>query len=228
MHPNAAPLGLVLGLIAALPCLAGGPIVLAADPPPVVTASARDWQGAYVGLGLGKPTGDNTFGRSDLDIWSAPADWSGTPLSLRVGYDWQRGRLVYGVALDLAFGELTNPTQPSADVICFIDCEIAVSDLKVLRGRVGATSGRNLFYATAGLARANARFTALAGIAVIGGGSLNGWTAGIGIERRMSDHITLTGEYRHTDLGVLPLDCFETCQTAISFGTAEIGIAYRW
>jgi outer membrane immunogenic protein len=228
MKPNAAPLGLVLGLITALPCLAGGPIVLAEDQPPAVAPTTPDWQGAYVGLSIGKPTGDNVFGRSDLDIWSSPADWSGSPTSVTAGYDWQRGRLVYGVALDLTFGDISNPTEPSDVVICFVDCEIAVSGLKVLRGRIGVTSGRNLFYATAGLARADARFTALAGVAVIGEGSLDGWTAGIGIERRMGDHITLTGEYRHTDLGVLPLNCFETCQTAISFGTAQIGITYRW
>lgn len=216
-------------MLSATSLWAGGPVEGVEEPPVGLAPLAdRDWQGFYVGLSLGKPTGDNVFGRSDLDIWSTPADWSGTPAALKAGHDWQRGRLVYGLALDLYLGKISNPTRPSTDVICFVDCEIAVSGLQTLRGRVGVLSGKTLLYATAGLARADARFTSLAGVVVIGQGRLDGWTAGLGVERRMGDHLSLTAEYRHTDLGVLPLDCFATCQTAISFGTAEIGVIYRW
>ena len=220
--------GIAIACALASPAQSDGVTQAIADPEVAVDRSLADWQGPYVGFSIGAPTGDNVFGRSDLDIWSAPADWSGTPRALRAGYDWRNGRLVYGLALDLYSGNIANPTLPSNIVICFVECEIAVSGLQVLRGRVGLSAGRNLFYATAGLARADARFTAQAGVVVIGAGTLDGWTAGIGVERRMSRHLTLTAEYRHTDLGVLPLDCFDTCQTAIDFGMAELGIAYRW
>ena len=233
MNRSGARSGLIAALfvclaVSGLPAAAGGPVLVVEEAPVAAPAPAvPDWQGPYVGFAIGKPTGDNVFGRSDLDIWSTPTDWSGRPASLKAGYDWQRGRLVFGVALDVYFGEISNPTTNSYIVACFGVCKIAFFDLQMLRGRVGITSGKNLFYATAGLARAYGRFTAQS-VAVVGEGKVNGWTAGIGIERRLTDHITMTAEYRHTDLGALPLSCFATCQTPIKFGLAELGVAYRW
>lgn len=209
------------------PVLAGGPVTVADEAPPAVAIDLPDWQGFYLGLSLAKPTGENVFGRSDLDIWSRPSDWTGSLSSYKAGYDWQRGRMVFGVAMDVYSSDISNPPINGEFVACFGECKIAVSELKMLRGRVGVASGKNLFYVTAGMARAFTRFTAL-GFAVVGEGEVDGWTAGIGIERRVTNHLTVTGEYRHIDLGALPLPCFSTCQTPIRFGLAELGVVYRW
>lgn len=215
--------------VSGLPAAAGGPVLVAEEAPVTVAVPpVPDWQGPYVGIAVGTPTGDNVFGRSDLAIWSTPAPWSGTPASLKAGYDWQRGRLVFGVLVEASVGDISNPTLPSPVVICFDTCEVAVSSQTSLRGRVGYTFGRNLVYATAGMVSANAKFTALAGIVTIGEDRLTGWTAGLGFERRIGKHLTLTAEYRHTDLGSLALACFPTCQTPIDYGLAQFGLNYRW
>jgi outer membrane immunogenic protein len=230
MNRLTALLGVTLGLAATgLPAWAGGPVLVIDEAfAGAAAAPVRDWQGPYLGIAIGKPTGDNVFGRSDLDIWSTPADWSGTPTSVKAGYDWQRGRMVFGVVIEATVGDISNPTQPSAVVICFDRCEIAVSAQQSLRGRVGYTFGRNLVYATAGMTSADARFTAVAGVVVIGEAKLNGWTAGMGFERKIGKHLTLSAEYRHTDLGALPLSCFDTCQSEIAFGLMQVGVNYRW
>lgn len=73
------------------------------------------------------------------------------------GYDWQNGTLVYGVAGDLMIGNLSDGVGDSDDPSygCGIvdeGCGLEVSNIAMLRGRIGYATGDFLPYITAGVA----------------------------------------------------------------------------
>ena len=176
------------------PALAGGPTVVVEETPltdamaPAVTVA--DWQGLHFGIAAGRPTGDNFWAAPGVGAESTPGDWSGTMTSLSAGYDWQRGRLIYGLTLAVSGNGIDASPTYSETFLCE-GCETTVDKLITLRGRIGLSSGKTLFFASAGAARADAigtfsNFTA-------GKDSLTGWTAGIGVERFISQKTTLSG-----------------------------------
>ena len=157
-----------------------------------------------------------------------PDDWSGNLSTLSLGYDWQRGKLVYGVTLAVSNGDLVAMPaafQGDSSKVMTID------KLKTFRGRVGYALGKILVYATAGVAKSHsqASISGRSGIIVVAD-DLTGWTAGIGVERFVSDKITLSAEYLHTDLGRMELHRIFATQsyTDIRFGLLQLGVNYRW
>lgn len=210
------------------PVLAGGPVATADEPPVAADVAASDWSGLHFGLAAARPNGDNAWAERGSGGVSTAGDWSGTLPTLSLGYDWQRGKLVYGVALALSGGDITaNPTA-SASFFC-PGCETAVDKLTTLTGRVGWAPGKTLFYAKAGVARADAIATAT-GFSTIGEGGVSGWTAGLGVERYVGSRITISAEYSQVDLGrlELPNSCGVQCFSDISFGQMQLGVNYRW
>ncbi len=208
-----------------------GPTVVVEETPlteamaPAVTVA--DWQGLHFGIAAGRPTGDNFWAAPGVGAESTPGDWSGTMTSLSAGYDWQRGRLIYGLTLAVSGNGIDASPTYSETFLCE-GCETTVDKLITLRGRIGLSSGKTLFFASAGAARADAigtfsNFTA-------GKDSLTGWTAGIGVERFISQKTTLSAEYLHTDLGRLELPniCNSYCSTDVSFGLVQFGVNYHW
>ena len=106
----------------------------------------------------------------------------------RVGYDWQFGSIVVG-----AVGEATR-TQVQDSVTAFSTT------------RVGFARGRNLPYVTGGYARGkidrqfSTTNTANTFAARGGGKSADGWQLGAGVERRLTQQVSLGVEYLYTNL----------------------------
>jgi outer membrane immunogenic protein len=218
----------LFAIAGSLPVMAGGPIAIAEEPTVAAEAEVQDWKGLHFGLVAAKPYGESFWAERRFSAQSTPDDFSGTLPTLSAGYDWQRGKLVYGVTLGVSTGEMTAQPTNGSGFGCD-GCETTVDKLVTLRGRVGWSLGKTLIYATAGAARADVIGTFQV-TSVIGQGTLTGWTAGIGVERFVGKKITLSAEYLQTDLGrmELPFLCGVNCYTDVEFGLLQLGVNYRW
>lgn len=211
------------------PVFAGGPVTTPDEPPVAVDVAAQDWSGLHFGIAAARPNGSNFWAERSVPAQSAAGDFSGTLSTVSAGYDWQRGNLVYGVALSISGGDIVANPVSGGGFGC-TGCEFTVDKLATLRGRLGWSLGKTLIYGTAGAARAHGLGTTSGGATIQGDDSLTGWTAGIGVERYVSNKITISAEYLQTDLGrmELPTNCSVNCYTDVSFGLLQLGVNYRW
>lgn len=138
--------------------------------------SGSAWAGAYVGMNLGAAiplhTGERLQAiyarrRPLFDLFPDQRTRTGVTIGAQAGYNWQIGRLVYGLETDFNLldgqgGKSGVYPAPSA----YADRKIATYNLKYeqganffasLRGRLGFTLDRALIYATGGLALGGAR-----------------------------------------------------------------------
>lgn len=192
-------------------------------------ADVVSFSGFYVGLGGAIAMGDNTI-REDTGGETTPGDWDGTVPYAVLGYDWQQGNIVYGAALDLAFGSIDAFSDPNPSFFCSgAICRSEVSNFASLRGRVGVVQGSALIYGTAGFARTDAE-GGFGSPTVSGSDTLNGWVAGAGVEFQATERLSIDASYLYTDLGTLslPLSCGTNCVTDIDFGQLRLGANLRW
>jgi outer membrane immunogenic protein len=181
-----------LALAAALAAGLGlAPAATAADlggrPPPakfdpIPYQAPFSWTGIYVGAHAG-------YGWSDIDWHEVPAfdgshEGSGWLAGAQIGYNWQRGRLVYGLEADI------TSTWVDGARGC---CDHTVNWLYSVRGRAGLTGydNRTLFYVTAGGAWADIDYASLGAHS----STHFGWVAGAGIERALAPNVTARVEY---------------------------------
>jgi len=223
-------LATVFALCIATSAWASGPVVVN-DAPPVAAPlpTAYNWTGGYAGLRIGLPTGQNHWAERGFNASTTPGNWDGSPWGATFGYDRQTGVWVYGVALDYTAGAINARSTTSGTFGCPADCDTRVEQGVALRGRVGRAMDRSLVYATLGVASAQAT-ASLIGFGVRGQGRLTGWTAGVGVEHAVTDHVSINLEYLLTDLGRLeiPTSCGVNCYSDVHFGTIRLGANYRW
>lgn len=150
--------------------------------------------------------------------------------SVNAGYNVQRGRFIGGIEVDLgAVGQANDidfsrvdpgdppPFPGTAPLFEGVDTKTSYSTsvdaLGSLRLRAGFAQDRNLFFATAGLAagRVENRFTLDVPEfpAVFNGaideewsedGTRHGYILGVGMERRLTDRLSIKGEVMYYDL----------------------------
>jgi outer membrane immunogenic protein len=182
--------GIALAPAALAADLGGGPArrgsLKDAAPPPMPLYS---WSGLYVG-------GHAGYGWTDID-WTAAGstvndDGTGWFGGGQIGYNWQRGSLVFGVEADISGTGIEGSTacpNPAAD------CSHAINWLASVRGRLGvaANANRTLFYATAGGAWADVDYgaTGRPGFS----DTQFGWVAGGGIEHMLTPKLSARVEY---------------------------------
>jgi outer membrane immunogenic protein len=248
---------------------------------PALADPGYDWSGFYVGANAGGVWG--TFrSRTATDFNSAPL--GGPPvynisnpaenvaaLSVlgaqnleatsfagggQAGYNWQRGRLVFGIETDIDYVHLrgavsrTGPIPFLGGIFSMTVASQAAADwLFTLRPRVGFAYNNLLFYGTGGVAltelRANFRYTDNLGPAVETG-SLSqlkaGWTVGGGVEVGVAQRWSIKAEYLYADFGsvstisnnlviVAPLAAFPANifhhSTDLKANIARLGLNYR-
>jgi opacity protein-like surface antigen len=200
----------------------------------VPAAEGYDWTGPYAGLSVG-----STWGRTH---WTAvDPDYAGVLAGGQAGYNFQRGKFVWGIEGDAAFSNASGakpcPVQP-----LFFSCEDDVGALGSLTARFGYTWGRALFYAKGGWAfgevtagtslnSVNPAFglpPAPAGIKSTNWE--NGWTAGVGMEFALTDRWSAKAEYMHY---AFPEYAFTVAQNATANAantgdTVRIGVNYHF
>lgn len=135
---------------------------------------------------------------------------------LKLGYNYQRDKMVYGVEVDSTFANIhgsglvnTRAILPTANYTSTADQQIKW--FSTLRGRIGFTAMDNLLlYGTGGLAvgsldySANVHRSAIVlnhDIPASANVTKIGWTIGAGAEYALPDRWSVKAEYLYYDLG---------------------------
>lgn len=161
--------------------LAGGVAAPVMEPviAPVVVAQAPvgAWQGGYAGANL-------SWGKVGID--TATEDLDGAGIALRGGYDWQNGNTVFGLGADYDFGKQKHD---------FAGTEVALKNAGTIFARLGYDANGWLPYASLGYTWAKMEAT--------GGASesVDGYTIGLGVERKFTPNWAGYAEISHTDFG---------------------------
>jgi outer membrane immunogenic protein len=178
----------------------------AADVPAVspidlaVANAAHDWAGAYAGVNLGYSWGEfSTEGPATVDD---PTFQGNGPLGgFQIGYNKQLGSVVIGVEGDLQAAGIEESTSGGGAT-----ATTSLDWFSTARGRVGYAFDSTMVYGTAGLAVGGLS----ASVSGPGGGSDDtaalGWTAGAGVEQKITDNLSLKAEYLYVDTEKKSLD----------------------
>lgn len=177
------------GLAAAMPANAGE--MLKDDPAGV----SVDWSGLYLGLhaGYGWSRQDTGLGSSiDADGWLAGG---------HIGLQRQFDRWVIGIEASFSGGDLDGSTTIGAGRLA-VDMSAKVSDILMITGRLGYAWRDLLFYVKGGYASADVdlKITTPGGM-FTSSSRLDGWTAGAGFERKLTQNVSFGFEYNYIDLG---------------------------
>ncbi len=162
------------------------------DPVPVAS-----WAGPYLGAYGGYGFGGRSLGATGGNINARGWMFGGFG-----GYNFQSGSLVYGVEGDFGYSGVNggNGTTYSRQGL-----------EGSLRARFGYTPADPiLLYATGGLAVARQSITDAAGTA---SGTVLGWTAGAGVDAKLTDNVFGRVEYRYTDFNSNTLNTGSGAQT---------------
>jgi outer membrane immunogenic protein len=155
------------------------------------------WTGFYVGAHAG-------IGWNDADV-RIPAypfpnhsqDGTGFVGGGHVGFNLQSGSIVFGVEGDLSWSNVDSSALSGNGGTERYSIE--ENWRASVRGRLGVAHGRNLFYATAGVAWLDydTRYVPLAG--GTRGATTQGWTVGAGWEAAFTNELILRLEYLYAD-----------------------------
>jgi outer membrane immunogenic protein len=160
---------------------------------PVYTAPGFNWTGFYVGI-----NGGGAWGRSEWSNPNGATDFraSGGLIGGTAGYNWQAGRLVYGLEGDIDWSSVKGTGDATA--CAPIGCDFKNNWLGTARGRIGYAFERVLPYVTGGLAVGDLKASTTLGSS---SETKAGWTAGAGVEVAVTGPLTAKIEYLHADLG---------------------------
>jgi outer membrane immunogenic protein len=164
--------------------------------PPVEYSQPFSWSGLYMGVQLGYAGGNTEAKSGPSGGFNQAYDYKseGWLGGAHVGYNVQRGNLVYGVEADLEKSSQRGNGVGSLGFPHSTDIDWQGS----LRGRLGLAFDRTLFYGTAGWAFGDVKvdkgFTNYSDVR-------NGWTAGVGVEHMLTQNLSARIEYRYTDFG---------------------------
>lgn len=237
-NPLRAPLATAFIAMAslALPALAGGPTATSDETPvaeAMPAATGHDWSGLYLGLAASSPQGATAwYTLNDGGGFAEEGDWDSTQGILSLGYNIQRGQMVYGVELNYVAGALrAESREDNFFFVCMTAtaCVTEVTDLVELRARIGKAVDRSLFYLSGGFASASV--TGLSGTpeGVNGSGKTTGYSIGLGYEYSLNHRMSLGVEYSHTSLDRvdLPIAC-NVCSVTPEFGSLRLGVDFHF
>lgn len=167
-------------------------------------AAPSNWAGWFVGL-------DGLFAYHEGDIYDRDYNEYGSNyilpsfgggVGLNVGHNWQDGSFVYGVIADLAiYSNDESETDIGGD---YRTVSSSLDWMGSLRGRAGLATGLGHMYATAGFAFAgidqslDITQSRRLDSDFIFNDERFGWTAGMGVERKMGDRGSIKLEALYT------------------------------
>lgn len=222
---------------------AGGFIAPVVDPEPVVVveapAVAAPWTGAYVGGTLGYAlAGDDRVGVGEpaADVFSpGTLELSGVNGGLRLGYRQQMAlgarNWVVGAELGYEMGSIEDSFESDG-----YEAAAEVNNVLGLRLKAGLPSaaGDMLYYGIAGVVRADYDYrvegTGPGGAIAVNEEGLKdtGYVIGLGVERMMSDRMSLTGEWEYANFGKRELGDTTTTQATVDYHNLKLGINFRF
>jgi outer membrane immunogenic protein len=219
-----------------------------AAPAPVFT-----WTGFYVGANAGYSWGrasvditETQFNTATVTTPTSTASASATITSVgsgrttvngglggvQAGYNWQTDRFVWGLEGDI------QGTGQRGRVIGLSETTVSTADYSLqwfstVRGRVGVTFDRVVFYGTGGLAIGGIKtdvtdaFIGLLPPAfpVAAGSSTavrTGWAAGAGVEGAIGNGWSIKAEYLHLDFGSITQSATGTGASSFALGNNTV------
>ena len=196
-----ASLPLVLASAMLAPAVAAdlsiAPIYKAPPPAPVAT-----WSGSYLGVSGGGAWGKAVVRNEPTGVDQTPRmDLSGGIIGLTSGFNIQSGPVVFGLEGDISATSKKGSAAEFPPNAVFNN-EIKERWLSTFRGRVGYAQDNWLLYATGGAALANVENT----VGSAAGGQISdkqwhwGWTAGGGVEVKLTQDWTAKVEYLYVGL----------------------------
>jgi outer membrane immunogenic protein len=186
-HARTVALAAGVAILAAIPARAAD--VVFQEPPapaaPMVMAPVNTWSGPYAGVMLNYGFSSEVEGQ--IGGTASSIDTDGFGGSAFGGWNWQNGALVYGLEADIGAYN-SRGDNGTVETRNTVDGS--------LRGRLGyAITDNVLVYGTAGGAAARQR------VETAGGRDTDvvlGYTAGVGVDARLTDQVFGRLEYRHT------------------------------
>jgi outer membrane immunogenic protein len=163
-----------------------------------------DWSGAYAGAHVGGVWATDRV--TDLDgygLLPSPLSNKGSGVfgGGQLGYNWQRGNVVFGVEADLGAMNVSHTVVNTA----FGSNPFASIDNNFygdVTGRLGYTFGPALVYAKGGFAYFDGDAKAVnPGRTFASATTFTGWTVGGGVEYALSPAWSVKAEYQHFDFG---------------------------
>ena len=147
--------GVALAAFLAAPAMAADlPARVPVKAPAPVVFAMYNWSGFYIGAHAG-------YGRADVDFAFAgpPAvlgshEASGFAGGLHTGFNWQSGRLVFGIEGALSW--ISGDGSSACAILTIVTCASEVDHFWRAGGRLGFAAGQTgnwLFYVTGGYAR---------------------------------------------------------------------------
>jgi outer membrane immunogenic protein len=218
---------LVLGA-PVLSLLIGAGTTLAADIPRLVTKArplphVYNWTGLYAGINGGAGFDTSNFANADAKIRARGALIGGT-----AGYNFQSGRMVWGIEGDLAW------TDASGGIACgAFFCEAKNNWLGTVRGRAGRAFDRWLPYLTVGVATGHVETSSTNPAIAPASETKVGWVAGLGVEHAFAPNWSAKLEYLYVCLGRIGGGSVCTTSTtsdniSIKQSVVRLGINYKF
>jgi outer membrane immunogenic protein len=186
---------------------------------PASYGPGHSWAGLYIGgsagFGVGDTSGQLKFGDrvdSVLDaindevginlasLFSSDYDVNGAIYGAHVGYNFQRGNVVFGVEAGINGTDIDGST----DVLVLGKSERELDWYATATARLGYAADKLLFYGFGGVAWGTINTTLsvpLLNASVSGESDHVGWTAGLGVEYAMTERFSVRVEYSHVDFG---------------------------
>jgi outer membrane immunogenic protein len=209
-------------------------------PPPPPPVPVFSWTGAYIGGEVGYVTGDS---KSSYPIAGPTGymrfDPEGLFGGVYGGFNYQfYGNIVLGVEGDIDDGDATGGDFYHEIPTGSLPTDTGKGNLSWFgsaRARLGYSMGQFLPYVTGGVALADYRNTFYAQTNQAFTGSFDhdqvGWTAGLGLDYAITDHVIARMEYRYADYGKVT----DTAATPISVHSTDlstndlrVGLAYKF
>jgi outer membrane immunogenic protein len=221
------------------------------DAPVASYGPGHSWAGLYIGgsagFGTGETSGKLGFGdRIDnvLDnineevginfasLFQSEYDVNGAIYGAHVGYNFQRGNLVFGLEAGINGSDIDGST----DVLVFGKSERELDWYATATARLGYAVDKVLFYGFGGVAWGTINTTLsvpLLNASVSGESEHVGWTAGLGVEYAMTERFSVRVEYSHVDFGeetaTLDLGRFSVDdEVDMSIDAIKIGASYKF
>lgn len=162
------------------------------------TYVAVDWAGAYIGAHVGGATVSDKV--TDLDGYgffnSLTNEKSGVFGGGQLGYNFQRGNIVFGVEGDIGAFDTTHTVTERLPANLSDDLYADVT------GRLGYSFDKALVYAKGGVAFFDGTADVInSGRAYTAAKEFTGWTLGGGLEYKIAPSWSLKAEYLHFDFG---------------------------